>query len=214
MAPSRKGRRALRVALGVTLAASGVFLAASLYVELRFRGRAVPLSQAPQAPVALVFGAGLVEGGEPGPVLAERMDTAIRLYQAGRVKKLLVSGDNSERYHDETRAMKRYAVERGVPAQHVVADFAGFSTYDSCFRAKAIFGVERAVLVTQDFHLPRALYIANGLGIDAYGVAADEGRPEGYRYELRELFSRPLALAMVVSGSEPRLLGPREPIEW
>ncbi|MHB8877374.1 MAG: SanA/YdcF family protein [Myxococcaceae bacterium] len=203
----------MRRLLGLAGAAVLLFFAASMFVELRWRGRSVRLAAAPEAPVALVFGAGLLGADQPSPVLAERLDMAIELYRAKRVKKLLVSGDNSERYHDETRAMKRYAVVKGVPAADVVGDFAGFSTYDSCYRAREIFGVRRAVLVTQDFHLPRALYIANGLGIDAWGVAADEGKPESGEYELRELWARPLALAMVLVGAEPRLLGPKEPID-
>ena len=188
-------------------------LGASAFVELRWRDRALPSSRSPEAPVALVFGAGLLSADEPSPVLAERLDAAIALYRANKVRKLLVSGDNSDRRHDETRAMKRYVVERGVPPGDVVSDFAGFSTYDSCYRAREIFGVKRALLVTQDFHLPRALYIANGLGIDAWGVAADEGRTESGTYELRELWARPLALAMVLFRPEPRLMGPRLPIE-
>jgi SanA protein len=196
------------------LAAAGalVLLGTSTFVELKWKDRAVPLALAPEAKVALVFGAGLLSAEEPGPVLAERLNTGIALYQAKRVKKILVSGDNSDRRHDETRAMKHYLVERGVPPADVVSDFAGFSTYDTCYRAKEIFGVRQALLVTQGFHLPRALYIANALGIDAHGVAADEGHDAG-GYELRELWARPLALAMVLFRAEPRLLGPKLPIE-
>jgi SanA protein len=135
--------------------------------------------------------------------LAERVDAALELYRAGRVQKLLLSGDNSVRWHDETQAMRRYAVDRGLPSDAVLKDFAGFSTYDSCFRAKAVFGVDRAILVTQGFHLPRALYIANSLGIESDGVAADSGAAGPLLYESREFLSRALALAMVLIRPKP-----------
>jgi SanA protein len=116
---------------------------------------------------------------------------------------VLVSGDNSDRFHDETRAMRRYMVQHGLPEQAVLGDDSGLSTYDSCVRAFTVFKVRKALLVTQRFHLPRALYIANSVGMDAWGVAADEGRPSTRRYAVREMFSRVLALVMVSLGREP-----------
>ncbi len=196
-------RTALRWAGVLIGAAAAGLLAASVFVERRYRPRIVSPEQAPTVPVALVFGAGLAARDEPSAVLAERIDAAVSLYRSRKVRKVLVSGDNSERYHDETRAMRRYAVERGMPEEDVISDWAGLSTYDSCFRAKALFGVNRAILVTQDFHLPRALFIANSLGIDADGVAADAGREES-SYAVRELFSRPWALLMVLARPSPK----------
>ena len=177
--------------------------AASLYVERRYADRILPRTQVPPTPVALVYGAGLAPGGVPSPVLAQRLDAAIALYQAGTVGSLLLSGDNSDPFHDETRAMARYVRERGVPASALEEDDAGLSTYDSSVRARSVFGVRRAVLVTQRFHLTRALYIANSVGIDAWGVAADEGRPRTRRYILREGLSRVLALGMVLTHARP-----------
>jgi len=213
MARARGARRVVaRVAfLGMTVAAA--FIALSLYVEHRYQHRIVPLAEAPQVKVALVFGAGLARGQEPSPVLAQRLDAAVALYKAGKVQKLLVSGDNSDRFHDETRAMRRYAVEQGVPEADLVGDHAGLSTYDSCVRAKEIFGVTRAILVTQRFHLTRALYIANASGIDAWGVAADERKEAGSTYALRELVTRPVDWALVQAGARPRFLGEKVPIE-
>jgi SanA protein len=184
------------------LALLGV-LALSHFVQARYEDRIVPLSGAPSAPVALVFGAGLAPGGVPSPVLAQRLDTAMALWKAGRVQAVLVSGDNSDRFHDETRAMRRYLLERGLPEAAVQGDDSGLSTYDSCVRAFTVFEVRRALLVTQRFHLPRALFIANSVGMEAWGVAADEGRPSTRRYAVREMFSRVLALAMVMVGKEP-----------
>jgi vancomycin permeability regulator SanA len=190
------------LAMGLA-AVLGVWIA-SFYVEKRYADRIIPRAEAPQAPVALVYGAGLAPGGVPSAVLAQRLDAAIALYRAGTVDSLLLSGDNSDPFHDETRAMVRYVLDRGVPPGAVEEDDAGLSTYDSSVRAHTVFGVREAVLVTQRFHLTRALYIANSVGIDAWGVAADEGRPRTRRYALRETFSRVLALGMVLAEAEPR----------
>jgi SanA protein len=204
--------RLLRWLLFLTGAGTVACTLASLYVEYRWADRILPRARAPEAPVALVFGAGLRANQAPSPMLAERIDTAIALYQAGKVKALLMSGDNSDRSHDETRAMRRYAIGKGVPSRHVIGDYAGLSTYDSCYRARSIFGVERALLVTQQFHLPRALFIAQSLGIDAFGVSADEARPHRAPYPVRELLARPWAVVMVLLRPAPRFLGEPEPI--
>jgi SanA protein len=188
--------------LGSALALVGV-LALSHFVRVRYEDRIVPLSSAPEAPVVLVFGAGLAPGGVPSPVLAQRLDAAIALWKGGKAQLVLVSGDNSDRFHDETRAMRRYMLQRGLPEHAVLGDDSGLSTYDSCVRAFAVFRVRKALLVTQRFHLPRALYIANSVGMDAWGVAADEGLPSTRRYAVREMFSRVLALVMVALGREP-----------
>ena len=210
MATRATWRRAVRLGVGAGAAAMGVFLLASFYVELRYAHRMKPRSSVPEAPVALVFGAGLVAGGEPSPVLRQRMDTAMALYRAGKVKKLLVSGDNTDRYHDETKAMRRYAIDRGLPTPDVVGDYAGTSTWDTVYRAKAIFGVDRAILVTQDFHLPRALYLAHAVGIDAWGVAADDGEDRVWRYELRELLARVASVYLGITRPPARIMG--EPV--
>lgn len=203
MVPRLKRRNLWSRLLRLVGAAALVFLGASLFVQFRYAGRIVSQKAAPEAPVALVFGAGLA-GQEPSPLLAQRLDAGIALYRSGKVQKVLVSGDNLERHHDETSAMRRYAAGAGVPEKDLLGDDAGVSTYDSCARAKTVYGVNRALLVTQRFHLPRALFIANSLGIDAWGVAADEGDDAPAFYMLRELFSRPLALAMVIARPEPK----------
>jgi SanA protein len=178
-------------------------LALSYLVRVSYEDRIVPLETAPEAPLALVFGAGLAPGAVPSPVLAQRLDAAIALWRQGKVQGVLVSGDQSKPFHHETRAMRRYLLARGVPEAVVQGDEAGLSTYDSCLRAYTVFGAKRALLVTQRFHLSRALFIANSVGIDAWGVAADEGRPTPWRYTLRETLSRVLALAMVLLEVEP-----------
>jgi len=210
---ARLSAKTLRWVLFLLTAGVLTAVVASVYVEYRWEERVFTATDVPEAPVALVFGAGLRGANQvPSPMLAERIDAAVALYQAGKVKALLVSGDNSDRTHDETRAMRRYAIAKGVPSRHVVADYAGLSTYDSIYRAHAIFGVERAILVTQRFHLPRAVFIARSLGLDAFGVAADEERQRHAPYPFRELLARPWALALVLTRPEPRFLGEPAPI--
>jgi SanA protein len=194
------------------LLALAVLAIASLYVQQRYSHRIYSVSAVPSSPVAIVFGAGLVANGQPSPILADRLETAIVLYKAGKTKKLLVSGDNFLRYHDETRAMKRYLVDRGVPVKDIVSDFAGLSTYDTCYRAKEVFGVDRAILVTQRFHMPRALYIATSMGILADGVPANEQRKVRLTYVVREILSRSLAIVMVVVRPRPHFIGDKQPI--
>lgn len=171
----------------------------------------------PQQRVAIVFGAGVRPDGRLTRMLAERVQAASDLYHAGRVEKLLMSGDNSRAEYDEVTAMKRYAVQLGVRAEDITLDYAGFSTYESCVRAKDIFGVAHAVLVTQRFHLPRAVYTCQAVGIAATGL----GTPDWgsyresllIRYTLRETLATLKALWQVhVSRPAPTFGGPFEGI--
>lgn len=127
----------------------------------------------PTKRVAIVFGAGLWRDGSPTPVLRDRVATAAELFFSGKVERLLMSGDNRSIYYNEPGAMHGFATSLGVPEEAIVLDYAGHSTYDTCFRARDIFGVKDAILVTQKFHLPRALYTCNALGVKAVGVPAD-----------------------------------------
>lgn len=172
----------------------------------------------PPERVAVVFGAGVRPDGRLSPMLADRVEGAIRLYQLGRVQKLLMTGDNSHIEYNEVSAMKRYAVEQGVPAQDITLDYAGFSTYESCYRAREIFGVTRAVLVTQRYHLPRAIYTCRHLGIEAVGLGTpDWGVYSSHlmqRYTLREILATFKALWDVhITHPLPTFLGPYEGIE-
>ena len=170
-----------------------------------------PTAVPPQR-VAIVFGAG-VHDGQPSSILAGRLDAAIALYRAGRVTKLLMSGDNSRVDYDEVSAMRDYAVARGVPAADVTLDHAGFSTYETCFRARAVFGIGAATLVTQRYHLARALYTCRELGVDAVGLGAPDwgvyadGLLAGYT--VREVAATLNALLQVhVTRPSPTFLGP------
>ncbi len=128
------------------------------------------VAKAPEEPVAIVFGAGSDSPDRLSLMLADRVQAALQLYRQGRVHKLLMTGDNGRVSHDEPTAMQNYAMAHGVPADDIVLDYAGFSTYESCYRARTIFGITHAILVTQAYHLPRALYTCRALGIDVVGV--------------------------------------------
>jgi SanA protein len=123
--------------------------------------------------IAIVFGAGLERSGGPTPILYDRVATAVDLYKAGKVSKLLLTGDNRFVNYNEPEAMRQTALQLGVSDSDLVLDYAGRRTYDSCYRAREIFGVSRAILVTQAFHLDRAMYLCDALGIDSIGVVAN-----------------------------------------
>jgi len=131
------------------------------------------LEDVPADRVAIVFGAGLRRDGMPTAVLRDRVETAAQLYFEGKAKKLLMSGDNRFDDYNEPEAMRQYARGLGVPEEAIVLDYAGRRTYDTCYRARYIFGVRSAILVTQKFHLSRALFTCNALGLKAVGVQAD-----------------------------------------
>ncbi|MBF2066748.1 MAG: YdcF family protein [Calothrix sp. C42_A2020_038] len=145
------------------------------YVNAATNGRRyTDPTKVPTEKVAVVFGAGIRPDGTPTPMLADRVAAAVDLYKLGRVQKLLMTGDNSRNDYDEVTAMQRYAVSKGVPIEDITLDHAGFSTYESCYRAKEIFGVKEAILVTQNFHLPRAVYTCRQLGIEATGFGTPD----------------------------------------
>jgi vancomycin permeability regulator SanA len=171
-APRRRWpRRLMLLALALPL----LPLALIAYVVLATEGRRYENpANVPAARVAVVFGAGVRPDGRPSPMLADRVRAAADLYKAGRVQKLLMTGDNGRADYDEVGAMRRYAIEQGVPAADITLDHAGFSTYESCYRAAAIFGVREAVLVTQRYHLPRAVYTCGELGVDAVGLGTPD----------------------------------------
>ena len=138
------------------------------------------INDIPETRVAIVFGAGLAQGEtEPSAILEDRVLAAVELYKAGKVDKLLMTGDNSSVSHNEPKIMMDAAITAGVKEFDIQPDYAGNRTYDSCYRAKAVFGINKAVLVTQSFHLPRALYICSSLGIDVVGYASDLHEYEG-----------------------------------
>jgi vancomycin permeability regulator SanA len=169
------------------------------------------LAKAPKREVAIVFGAGVYPDGTPTPYLQWRIATAVDLYKAGKVKRLLLTGDNSEEHYNEPVAMQRAAIKLGVDPDHITLDYAGYSTYDSCYRAKKIFGVKEATLVTQGYHLPRAVATCSGLGVQSIGVAAKHTeRDFAVTYLLRELLATDKALFELAVKPQPTVLGKAE----
>jgi SanA protein len=165
--------------------------------------------------VAIVFGAGLWRDGSPTPVLRDRVETAAELYFSGKVKKILMSGDNRFVEYNEPGAMRDYALSLGVPEEDIVLDFAGRRTYDTCYRAQAVFGLGSAILVTQGYHLPRALYTCNILDIEATGVPADRrsySRRSVIYWNLRELPATLIAFWDLYITQPLPVLGEPEPI--
>lgn len=144
-----------------------------LFTAIHALNRVYQAEAAPTGRVAIIFGAGLRRDGTPTAILRDRVQTGVSLYFDSKVEKLLMSGDNTTEFYNEPEAMRQYALSLGVPAEDIVLDYAGRRTYDTCYRARAIFGVERALLVTQKFHLPRALFLCNALGLEAVGVEAN-----------------------------------------
>ena len=170
---------------------------------------------APAQRVAIIFGAGLRRDGSPTAVLRDRVETGVSLYFSGKVEKLLMSGDSSVDYYNEPEAMRRYALSLGVPDEDIVLDYAGSRTYDSCYRAKAIFGVENSLLVTQKFHLPRALFLCNSLGIAASGVEANNlnyRRISLFIWNFREQLATAAAFLDLYVDKPSPVLGSPQPI--
>jgi SanA protein len=182
-------------------------------VRVYYSDRIFEPQEVPGGRVAIVFGAA-VRNGRLSAVLRDRMETAINLYESGIVERIIVSGDRRSQFYDEPGTMMAYAIRRGVAARDIEADFAGRRTYDTCYRARHEFQVEAAVLVTQAFHLPRALFTCERLGLSSVGVAADRRSYRGGRwYEFREVAATTVALVDVIRRQKPPVLGSSLPAQ-
>ena len=156
----------------------------------------------------IVLGCKVWEDGRPSHMLQDRLERAISLYRLGAAPKLLMSGDHGTQEYDEVNAMKQYAIDAGIPSEHIFMDHAGFSTYETVYRAKEIFGAEKVVIVTQQYHLYRALYIAEKLGVEAYGVASDYRTYAGQTMrDLREILARCKDFVTTILKPQPTYLG-------
>lgn len=165
----------------------------------------------PKAQVALVLGASVASNGTLSPVMKERADRAATLYESGVVSKILVTGDNSTLQYDEVYPVGKYLLALGIPQQDIFLDYAGFDTYSSMYRARDVFGVRRLLVVSQQYHLPRALFIARALGLDAYGADASQGEKYFY-YSVREIPASLKAALDIASGRMPKYLGEQFPV--
>ena len=160
----------------------------------------------------IILGAA-IWGDKPSPMLEDRLLEGINLYKNNVSNKIIMSGDHGRKEYDEVNIMKKYAIEKGVPSEKIFMDHAGFSTYESIYRAKEIFGAKKVIIVTQKYHLYRALYISNQLGIEAYGVGADPRQYAGATYrELREILARNKDFVKCILKPQPTYLGDTIPV--
>ena len=160
----------------------------------------------------IILGAG-IWGDKPSPMLEDRLLEGINLYRNNISDKIIVSGDHGRKEHDEVNIMKNYLIEKGIPSENIFMDHAGFSTYESIYRAKEIFQAKKMVIVTQKYHLYRALYIAKKLGIESYGVGSDPRQYVGAtNREIREIFSRDKDFIKCIFKPKPTYLGDTIPV--
>lgn len=199
----------------VLIGAIGVF-SVNAYVKSVGGERIIPHEQAVQlqdVDCIVVLGCFVETDGTPCDMLKDRLDRGIALYKDGAAPKIIMSGDHGTVEYDEVNAMKQYAIDNGVPSSDVFMDHAGFSTYESIYRAKEVFAADKIIVVTQEYHLSRALYIAEQLGVQAYGVASDYHTYSGQTSrDLREILARNKDFAMSIFKPEPTYLGEVIPV--
>ena len=207
---SKKYIRILLIAVASAAVAAAFFVLISNLIIVNEGKKKLLKEEKPgdfEADCILILGAG-VWGDSPSPMLSDRLDEGLRLYREGYAGKILVSGDHGSSDYDEVNVMKKYLVDAGVPSEDVFMDHAGFSTYESIYRAKAVFGVKKVIVVTQKYHIYRALYICDKLGIEAYGSNSD---PRSYRGEtyrnIREWLARDKDIFTCLFNVKPKYLG-------
>lgn len=207
------GRMRRLIRFSIRLAFAGAILFSlpfmwRLLIVIIYGQHIYPAESVPAQKVAIVYGAGIYGNGRPSDALQDRLDVAIELYKAGKVERLLVSGDNSFENYNEPGVMIDYAREKGIPFEHIQPDYGGRRTYDSCYRARHIFGLDEAVLVTQKFHLPRALFLCRWMGIEAIGVSADLQPYALIRwFQLREIGATAQATLDLVRNNPAPIMG-------
>ncbi len=185
-------------------------LVINLYVKVSVKDKIITEEKAASidADCILVLGAGVWNNGNPSAMLEDRLLQGVKLYKNGASDRLLMSGDHGRKEYDEVNVMKQFSIDRGITSEHIFMDHAGFSTYESIYRARDIFEAKKIIIVTQKYHLYRALYIADKLGIDAYGVASNPRRYAGQmRMSFREILARVKDFFNVIIKPEPTYLG-------
>jgi len=204
-----KIKKILLYLLSMSLIVCGVFLAGNIYVVRETKGKIFnsDASFSSDYDCILILGAGIY-GDKPSPILKDRLLKGLELYEKAYANKIVVSGDHGEEYHDEVNVMKNYLIQQGVPSEDIFMDHAGFSTYDSLYRIKEIFGAKKILIVTQKYHLYRAVYIGMQLGLEVKGIYAQEIAYKGYQlYELREVLARFKDLIKCIIQPESTYLG-------
>ena len=203
------------ICLIIVIALMLIILGINLYVKSSTKNQIIEnndYSNLKDIDCIVVLGAG-IWGDKPSPMLEDRLLQAIDLYQNNVSSKIIMSGDHGKQDYDEVNTMKNFAIDKGVPSESIFMDHAGFSSYESIYRAKEIFGAKKIVIVTQKYHLYRALYIANQLGIEAYGVNSDPRKYVGATYrEIREILARDKDFIKCIFKPEPTYLGETIPV--
>lgn len=195
---------------------SGLLIAGILFTNIVIYLATKPLiynniTDAPDALAGLIPGAAIFQDGALSSIFIDRVDMAIKLYEAKKVSKILVSGDNSTVSHNEVNPVRLYLISKGIPDQDIFLDHAGFDTYSTMYRARDIFGVSSVLITTQSFHLPRAVFIARRLGMEAYGINADVGHIL-FRNYVREALANEKAILNLILHRKPKYLGEKIPI--
>jgi len=212
----KRRKKILLILLCLCLAGVVAVLSINAYVKKLGGERIITSAEAAELEdmdCILVLGCFVKNDGTPSDMLADRLRRGVELYELGAADKLLMSGDHGQQEYDEVSVMKQYALDEGVVSSDVFMDHAGFSTYESVYRAKEIFEADKIVVVTQEYHLYRALYIAEKLGIDAYGVASDyRTYINQEKYDIREMLARVKDFASVIFKPEPQYLGEAIPV--
>ena len=214
MKKNKKLRKLIFWLLGLAAAALLFVVLSNLWMVRAAEKRIVSREEAAEleADAILILGAGVWEGGVPSPMLQDRLEEGLALYQAGAAPKILVSGDHGQSDYDEVNVMKAYLMTAGVPDEDIFMDHAGFSTYESLYRAREVFGARSLIIVTQKYHMYRALYIARRLGLQVLGCHADPRRYYGEAVrEAREMLARDKDILWCLVKPEPTYLG--EPID-
>lgn len=211
--PMKKWRKALLILCALTLFLACLTIGFNLLVCRTTAAAIMPLQSLPQADCILVLGCGVMQDGTPSTMLRDRLDTAIEAFQAGAADRLLMSGDHGRADYDEVNAMKDYAIARGVPSEKIFMDHAGFSTYESMVRAREIFQCQCVIVVTQTYHLYRAIYDARAMGMEAVGLSATRRTYGRQRwFDLREAAARVKDVAWCFLRPSPAFLGEAIPI--
>ena len=192
-----------------------IIISVNLYIKITTQKQIIEekdLEEMSDIDCIIILGAA-IWGDKPSPMLEDRLLEGINLYKNNISNKIIMSGDHGRKEYDEVNIMKKYAIEKGVPSEKIFMDHAGFSTYESIYRAKEIFGAKKVIIVTQKYHLYRALYISNQLGIETYGVGADPRQYAGATYrELREILARNKDFVKCILKPQPTYLGDTIPV--
>ncbi|QYS89588.1 SanA/YdcF family protein [Flavobacterium davisii] len=202
----------------ITLYGSALFIVTIFAVNYYIKSTTEDLiytsdTKIPTNKVGIIFGAG-INGNQPSKYLKDRLDAGIQLYNKHKIEKILLSGDNGRDEYDELTVMKNYCYQNGVDTTKIYIDYAGFDTYSTLYRAKSIFKIKNAILISQKYHLNRAIYIGSQKGLDVIGYSANKGAYKGYKYVcFREYFSRFKSVMDVFRNRKPHFLGTVIPIE-